>query len=97
VLELRAKLGKTTELSSVVSGKELSILRNEQGFQGEIALVSDTDPNRLLVLSFWGKREDAERYHREQSPPIEEMLRPLCKGEPLFGSNCSNFVPAHRL
>ena len=37
---------------------------------------SDTESNRVLALSFWNAKEDAERYHREQYPKINEMLAP---------------------
>ena len=37
--------------------------------------LSDTEPNRVLALSFWNTKEDAERYHREQYPAIHEMVR----------------------
>jgi hypothetical protein len=96
VIELRAKPWKTSELCDVVSKMKLRILKEQRGFNGEIALVSDADPTRMLVLSFWNKRCDAERYHREQFSQIAEMLRPLCKCEPYFGSGGSIFVPGHR-
>ncbi len=89
VVKLEAKPRKTNALCSVTREKVLPILKKQQGFQGEIVLFSNTEPDRMLVLSFWNKREDAERHHREQFPRIAEMLRPLCEGEPLFGSDCS--------
>ena len=88
-VELKAKPGKTNRLCSVTSERVLPILKKQQGFQGEIVLFSNTEPDRMLVLSFWNKREDAERHHREQFPRLIEMLRPLYEGEPLFGSDCS--------
>ena len=47
-------------------------------------MVSDTESIRVLGLSFWNSREDAERYHREQYPKIHEMLKPLLETEPLI-------------
>lgn len=82
VVELKAKPGKRTELSGSIGGNVLSILKQQHGFQDEIVLVSHSDPNQVLTLSFWKNREDAEHYHREQFSKIVEMLRPLCEGEP---------------
>jgi quinol monooxygenase YgiN len=96
VVELRAKPWKASDLCDAVSETIQPVLKKQRGFQGEITLVSDDDPNRILVLSFWNRREDAERFHREQFSQIAEMLRPLCKCEPFFGSNCSIFVLGHR-
>jgi hypothetical protein len=36
------------------------ILKKLRGFVDEIVLVSSSDPNRVLALSFWNKKEDAE-------------------------------------
>ncbi len=83
VVELKAKPGKTSELTSTLSEWVLPILAKQQGFQDEIILVSNTDPGEMLALSFWNNREDAERYHHEQFPRISEMLRPLCEGGPV--------------
>jgi heme-degrading monooxygenase HmoA len=86
VVELRCKAGKTHELTSIASEKLLPILKKQQGFQDEIALVSNTDPSRVLAISFWNKREDAERYQREQFSEIAKMLRPLCESEPVIST-----------
>jgi heme-degrading monooxygenase HmoA len=47
-------------------------------------LVSDPEPNRVLALSFWNSREDAERYQRDQYPAIHQMVRHLLETEPLI-------------
>ena len=82
VVELKAKSGKTNELCSTVNEKVLPILKKQQGFQDEIVLVSHTDASRVLALSFWNSREDAERYHREQFTRITEMIRSFCESDP---------------
>jgi N-acetyl-anhydromuramyl-L-alanine amidase AmpD len=33
-------------------------------------------------MSFWNSKEDAERYHEEQYPKIQEMLKNLIENEP---------------
>jgi hypothetical protein len=37
----------------------------------------------LLGISFWDKREDAEQYHREQYPKVQETVRHLLEAEPV--------------
>ena len=86
VVELTAKPSKTKKLRDAVIEMILPILKKQRGLQGEITLASDTDPNQMLVLSFWNSREDAERFHCEQFSQIAEMLRPLCKCDPFCGS-----------
>jgi heme-degrading monooxygenase HmoA len=97
VVELRSKSGKTNELCSAANDKVLPILRKQQGFQDEILLVSNTDPNRVLALSFWNRREDAERYHREQFTQVTTALRNLIEGEPAVTTFDVNTSTAHHI
>ena len=82
VVELTSKSGKAKELSKTIDEKVLPILEKQTGFVDETVLVSDTESTRVLGLSFWNSREDAERYNREQFPKIQEMLKPLLETEP---------------
>jgi heme-degrading monooxygenase HmoA len=82
-VEVTAKSGKARELATTINDKVLPILKKQTGFLDEIVLVSDTEPNRVLALSFWNRREDAERYQREQYPAVHQMIRHLLDTEPL--------------
>src|SRR5438552_12890086 len=68
VVELTSKSGKTKELANTINEKVVPILKKQRGFVDETVLVSDTEPTRVLGLSFWNSKEDAERYHQEQYP-----------------------------
>jgi heme-degrading monooxygenase HmoA len=82
VVEVNTNSGKAQELTSIINDKVLPILKKQVGFVDETVLASDTDPNRVLALSFWNTREDAERYNREQYPAVHEMVRHLLETEP---------------
>ena len=84
VVELISKQGKSRELSSTINDKIVPILKKQAGFVDEIVLVSDADSDRVLALSFWSKREDAERYQREQYNSVHETLQPLLEAEPVI-------------
>lgn len=77
VVEIRTKLGKTRDFSVTLNEKVLPILRKQPGFVDEITLVSNTEPDRVLALSFWQSEADAEKYNREQYPMVTEILNPL--------------------
>jgi heme-degrading monooxygenase HmoA len=77
VVEIRTKLGKTRDFSATLNEKVLPILKKQPGFIDEITLVSNTEPDRVLALSFWQSEADAEKYHREQYPMVTEILTPL--------------------
>jgi quinol monooxygenase YgiN len=83
IVEVTTKPEKAKELSSTINDKVLAILKKQTGFVDETVLVSDAEPNRVLAISFWNTKEDAERYHREQYPAIHEMIRPHLDGEPV--------------
>ena len=82
-VELVSKSGKSRELSSAINEKIVPILKKQAGFVDEIVLVSDAESNRILALSFWKTREDAERYQREQYNSVRETLRSLLEAEPV--------------
>ena len=84
VVEITTKSGKAHELSNTIQEKVLPILKKQAGFLDETVLTSDTEPNRVIGLSFWNTKEEAERYHREQYPKINEMLSPLLETSPVI-------------
>jgi quinol monooxygenase YgiN len=83
VVEVTTKPGKARDLTTLINDKVLPILKKQAGFVDETVLVSDTDPNRGLAISFWNTKEDAERYNRDQYPAIREMIQPLLDADPV--------------
>jgi heme-degrading monooxygenase HmoA len=84
VVEITSKAGKAKELANTIHEKVVPILQKQLGFVDEAVLVSDTEPTRVLGLSFWNRREDAERYHEAHFRQIGEMLRHLVETEPVI-------------
>ena len=82
VVEIASKSGKARELCNIIDDKVLPILKRQAGFLDETVIVSDTDPNRVLALSFWKSREDAHRYAREQFDTVQKTLQHLLETAP---------------
>jgi heme-degrading monooxygenase HmoA len=82
VVEINTKAGKAREFSRTLNEKVLSLLRTQPGFVDEMLLLSTDNPDRLLALSFWRTREDAEKYNREAYPKVQEIIRNVLEGEP---------------
>ena len=82
VVEVTTKAGKARDLTRTVNDKVLPILKNQPGFLDEITLVSDEDQNRILAISFWKSKENADVYNREQFPKVTEIIRNLIEGTP---------------
>jgi len=97
VVEVPAKQGKGREVCNTVHDKVLPILRNQPGFVDEILLISTTEPDRILALSFWKTPEDAERYNREQYPKINEMIQHLLTSAPKLQTFDVDTSTTHRI
>ena len=97
VVELKSKSGKSKELASTIDEKVVPILKKQRGFVDEMVLVSDVEANRILGISFWNTREDAEQYHREQFPKIHDSVRHLLDGEPVVRTFDVHTSTTHRI
>jgi quinol monooxygenase YgiN len=97
VVELTTKPGKARELCTTIDDKILPILKKQAGFVDETVLASDSEENRVLALSFWNAREDAERYRQEQYPKISEMLAHLLDAAPVIRTFDVHTSTTHRV
>jgi quinol monooxygenase YgiN len=97
VVELTTKPGKARELCAAIDDKVLPILKKQAGFVDETVLASDTESNRILAFSFWNAKEDAEHYHREQYPKINEMLAHLLETAPVIRTFDVHTSTTHRV
>ena len=82
IVEGNAKPGKSQELANTVHEKILPILRQQPGFLDVTVLTSDEEPNRLVSLSFWKSKEDADRHQRENYDKIMAIVSHLTDGPP---------------
>ena len=97
VVELTAKPGKNKQLADTINEKVLPILKKQKGFVDETVLVSDKDDNRILGLSFWNSKENAEQYHRERYPRVRETLEHLLEVEPVIRTFDVHTSTTHRI
>jgi heme-degrading monooxygenase HmoA len=97
VVELTTKPGKNKQLSETINDKVLPILKKQKGFVDETVLVSDKEDNRVLSLSFWNTKEDAEQYHRAEYQKVNEMVRHLLEAEPTIRTFDVHTSTTHRI
>jgi|SRR5579863_5197474 len=74
--------GKSHDFIQKLQNEVLPILHEQNGFVDETVLVSTTNPQDVLALSFWETKEDADQYHREHFDNISEIIRPLLANDP---------------
>lgn len=82
VVELNCKPEKIAELRTRLDQDVLPLLKKQRGFVDELVLNSDQENGRVLAISLWNTRDDADRYQRETYSKIAEQLRPAINGEP---------------
>ncbi len=97
VVECQLRPEKKDEFSSKLRNEVLPILQKQPGFVDLIGLVSEKDPERIVSVSFWKSKEDAERHHRENYSRIVEMLRPLVKRDPTLDTFNVDTSTTHRI
>jgi heme-degrading monooxygenase HmoA len=83
IVDFVSRPGKTETLSETIQNKLLPILRVQPGFVDEIVLESDVEPKRVLTVSFWKTREQAESYNQETYPAVKEVLLASLEADPV--------------
>ena len=97
VVAVRTKEGKARQLAKTIQEKIQPILENQPGFLDEIVLISDTEPDQILALSFWKSQEDAERYTHEQFPKINELISHLVESAPVSRTFNVDAFTSHKI
>ena len=83
-LELTTRPGKLREVIRTLRERVMPVLRAQPGFVEEFILASDSEPDRLVVLSLWIRHEHAERFHRRHYSKFRRALEPLLEFEPVI-------------
>lgn len=62
------------KIEQIFSEKIAPALRKVPGFVDFCVLEDKDDRNRVLSLTFWKTREDANRYHKNEYPKLRGLL-----------------------
>jgi hypothetical protein len=76
ILEVAPKLEKKEELIRVIKGEVLPILRKQHGFLEILPFIPEMKSEKMITISLWQEKKDADRYEREVLPKIEEIVNP---------------------
>jgi len=97
IVECHAKPDKREELTGKIRNDVLPILQKQPGFVELIGLAHEANPERVVSISFWKSREDAERYHREHYNRIVDLIKPLLKTNPTLETFTVDIHTAHKI
>jgi heme-degrading monooxygenase HmoA len=77
ILAFEVKLEKKEEFVRVVKSEILPILKKQVGFLEVLPLFPEkTTDEKVMTISLWAARADAERYEREVYPKVYDLLKP---------------------
>ncbi len=82
MIELTAKAGRGKELTKTMAERSLQVLRQQQGFVDAFTLVATTDQDRIVGISIWNSKADADRFAQGQSQQLLDSYRQLLQAEP---------------
>ncbi|MPZ21571.1 MAG: hypothetical protein GEV06_27320 [Luteitalea sp.] len=75
------KPGRATEFTDLLNKNVIPVLRDQKGFQDEIALVAP-DGAEAIGISVWDLKEHADTYARGAYPNVLKSLEAVVEGTP---------------
>lgn len=100
IVEFIPKLEKKEEFVNVVRNEVLPILKKQSGFLEILPFFPETKTEKMITITLWAEKRDAERYEREVYPKVEGILKPYLNTPVGFKyynvetSVCEHFVEA---
>jgi len=76
IVEFVPKMEKKDEFIKVLKNEVLPILKKQAGFLEILPFVPEMKNEKMISITLWTEKKDAERYEREVFPRVEEILRP---------------------
>ena len=76
IVEFIPRLEMKDELVKKIRKEVLPILKKEHGFLEILPLFPEVKTEKVIGITLWTEKRDAERYERETYPKVEEILKP---------------------
>jgi len=78
ILEFEVRMEKKPEFIKMVKNEILPILKKQPGFLEMLPFFPEKiEEKKVVNISFWDTKLNAERYEREWYPKVYEMLKPF--------------------
>jgi len=100
IVEFVPKFEKKDELITVMKNEVLPILKKQIGFLDILPLLPDVKNDKVVCITLWTEKRDAERYAKEVFPRVEQIVQPYLttpitwKLHKLETTLCEHFVNA---
>jgi quinol monooxygenase YgiN len=76
IVEFIPKLEKIEDVGKVIRNEVLPILKKQTGFMELLPFFPETKNEKVIAVTLWTEKANAERYGREVFPKVEEILKP---------------------
>jgi hypothetical protein len=76
IVEFVPKMEKKDEFVRTMKNEVLPILKKQIGFLEILPLFPEVKNERMISITLWTEKRDAERYEREVFPRVEDIVRP---------------------
>jgi quinol monooxygenase YgiN len=77
ILEITPKFEKKEELIKTIRQEILPILKNQPGFLEVLPFVPEIAKEKMVAITLWNEKRDAEKYVNEVFPKVEQILQPF--------------------
>lgn len=100
ILEITPKLEKKEELFKVVRQEVIPTLKKQPGFVELLPFVPEIANEKVVFISLWDEKYQAEKYVKEVFPKVEQIVKPYLaapitvKFYNLETTLCEHFVEA---
>jgi len=100
LLEFNLKPEKKEEFVRVIKDEIVPILKKQPGFVEVLPFIEDVKAEKMVTISLWQSKREAERYAQEVSPRVIDIARPYLttkvetKSYTLETTVCKHFVEA---
>ena len=74
IVELFPKLEKKNDFLKLVRTDVMPILKKQPGFLEILPFIPEVENERMVVITLWAERRDADRYVREIFPKISDLV-----------------------
>src|SRR5512135_2099432 len=75
-LDFDIKLEKKEELVRKLHDDILPMLKKQVGFFDLVMLFDEIKPEKVMIISLWENKKNAEKYQNDVFPKINDMLKP---------------------
>jgi quinol monooxygenase YgiN len=100
IAEFIPRLEQKEQFVKVLRNDVLPILKKQSGFLEMLPFFSETKNEKMITITLWAEKRDAERYEREMYSKVEGILKPYLTTPVTFKhynvetSVCQHFVEA---